>query len=308
MCEQWCGWHAPHPTHNGLPPWYPGPVMHYVCCTCSLLMSSHFSKGSDHPPVCSSCQRVTGVKETAQKYPQDVSLLTRHAQVLEGSKNIVFFCSVVSCSFVESSWHEDWTFWGTHLSFHCGLKPVECQSVCSSFFLSFSQQWQVGVSNDTLGVLPLYLQANCKVFTQWVGRTCGSRDQRGNDDVISVESLNWISITSYSDSRKHLCLVVDNHQLGLFTQAGWHQNFWGARQNFDARASNLSWHRMESINKMVRSVPGLTSKFWHCVICVKTIIVLLCTPRTWSACWEECRLKCENCKKCFVFRFRNIVS
>ncbi len=57
----------------------------------------------------------------------------------------------------------------------------------------------------------------------------------------------------------------------VFTHAGWHQNVWRQRENFDAWVSNLTWHPMQSIKKTVLSVSEVASKFWRHVVRVKTL-------------------------------------
>ncbi len=44
-------------------------------------------------------------------------------------------------------------------------------------------------------------------------------------------------------------------------------------KNFAARASNLTWRPMESTKNTALSIPGIVSRFWRRVICIKTSIV-----------------------------------
>ena len=55
---------------------------------------------------------------------------------------------------------------------------------------------------------------------------------------------------------------------------------WMLAQNFDAQASNLTWHPMESIRKTVQPIPGMASQYLCRVICVKTLTV-------WLSAWNN---------------------
>ncbi len=73
-----------------------------------------------------------------------------------------------------------------------------------------------------------------------------------------------------------------SHQTRVFTQAHY---FDAGVKNSDARASNLTWHPMESTKKMVQLIADVASRVWSRVICVKT-------PERSSAC--EWKLRTEQ--------------